>query len=593
MTKLLTEFVLLLIGLQVTSAEPIDDFISDLIVTWRLRLPTVVIGENILELCMTHERVLCLTNGMDTTDVAEHLAISHINRTQDSVIFVGSEGHSQLIEIVAMKAPTIFRSGCPVFMPLQYAKETKLMLDSNIIFYEDLGITKYHLLDIFAVKDGLPRRLILGNWDVLNGIKLERSVNRWDRRTDLTGAPFVNSLANNAHYARIVKKNDFGEIVQSGGILQTMLGIIFAQKLSMTIRHVEIPSGRWQMLENGSWTGGIGLLHRKEADIVSVLMGMGAQRCSVIDCSAPTLRDTITLISAIPKGTAMNMWVYLKVFGLIQWTIFLALLIGCVLMMIFSKSLRREETEQSKLKIAFEAIATAYLFTIQLGENVKTRSLGTRLLMMTTSILTLLMFVYYTTDITAEMTSGTPTIPIRTFEDVIHNDYKVIVPSEYYKRILESSGPGTAKYEVYKKYLEGATEQEKEIIVTEPKTLMYASSISTVPFFAAERAFCDQVVALDMDDSSHVMSAFGLQKDSEFLEILNHYLLKEMEHGILYRLKRRYYGALYVKEQFDMSEPQPLGYGNVIFTFACLGIGMLTSLGIAMVELIVMNFNNK
>ena len=595
MARLLQEVLIVLVGLQVTGAKPIDEFIADLIGTWRLRLPTVVLGEDIIELCMTHERMLCLTNGMGKNDVVGHLTTAHLNRTQDGVIFVESDDHSQVLGALSNHAPTIFRSGCPVFMPLKSAKEIKLRLDSNIIFYEDLGTTKYHLFDIFAVKGGLPRRLKLGNWDLLSGIKLERGVNRWDRRTDLTGALFVNSLTNNAHYARIVRKNDIGEIVQSGGLLQSMLGIIFAQKLRMTIRHVKIPDERWQMLENGSWTGGLGILQRNEADIVSVLMGMGAQRCSVIDCSAPTLRDTITLISEIPKGTAINIWVYLKVFGVIQWSIFFTMLIVCVIMIIFSKTLRREEIEQSKLRIAFEAIETTYLFTIQLGDHVNTRSLGTRLLLLTTSILTLLMFVYYTTDITAEMTSGSPKIPIRTFEDVIYHDYKVIVPNVYYKSILAASKPGSAKHEVYKKYIEGATEQGMEKIGAEPKILMYASATSIVPSYHLQEVntLYDQLVALKMDDSAHVISTFGLQKDSEFLDLLNYYLLKEIEHGIVYRLKRNYYKPLYIKEQFGMSEPQPLGYGNVIFTFACLGIGMSTSLGIAMVELIVMKFNNK
>ena len=594
MTKLLKEVLLVLIGLQVTRAEPIDEFIADIIGTWRLRLPTVVLGEDIIELCTSHERVLCLTNGMGLNDVAEHLAISHLNRTQDGVIFVGSDDHSQLIELLTMNAPTILRSNCPVFMPIKYSNEIRLRLDSNIIFYEELENSKYHLFDKFVVKDGLRRSLKLGSWNQHDGIKLERSINRWDRRDDLTGAIFVNSLRDNAHYARLMRDKD-GKIVGSWGILQYMLGFVIVDKLNMTLETVEIPDGPWRMLENGSWTGGIGRLQRREADIVSVLMGMRAQRCSVIDCSAPTLRDTITLISAIPKGTAINMWVYLKVFGVIQWTLFFTLLVGCVIMMIFSKTLGIEEMEQSKLRIALEAIATAYLFTIQLGDHVSNRSLAVRLLLLTTSVLTLLMFVYYTTDITAEMTSGTPNIPIRTFEDVIHHDYKVIAASAYYGSILASSEPGTAKYEVYKEHLVhlGASEKGLKKIVAEPTTLMYASSLSAVPFFPEERTLTDQVVALNMDDSAHVMSAFGLQKDSEFLDLLNHYLLKEIEHGIIYRLKRRFYKALYVKEQFGMSEPQPLGYENVIFTFACLGVGMSTSLGIAMVELIARKFYSK
>ena len=79
MTKLLKEVLLVLIGLQVTRAEPIDEFIADIIGTWQLRLPTVVLGEDNLGLCMSCESVLCLTNEMGTDNVSEHLSISNLN----------------------------------------------------------------------------------------------------------------------------------------------------------------------------------------------------------------------------------------------------------------------------------------------------------------------------------------------------------------------------------------------------------------------------------------------------------------------------------------------------------------------------------
>jgi hypothetical protein len=42
---------------------------------------------------------------------------------------------------------------------------------------------------------------------------------------------------------------------------------------------------------------------------------------------------------------------------------------------------------------------------------------------MTTNII----FTYYTSDLTARMTSGPPSTPIRSFQDVLERKYKVIV----------------------------------------------------------------------------------------------------------------------------------------------------------------------
>ena len=47
----------------------------------------------------------------------------------------------------------------------------------------------------------------------------------------------------------------------------------------------------------------------------------------MIDYPIPLQRSPITLMSALPKGHSPHMWVYVRVFGVAQWAIFLALLI--------------------------------------------------------------------------------------------------------------------------------------------------------------------------------------------------------------------------------------------------------------------------
>ena len=61
-----------------------------------------------------------------------------------------------------------------------------------------------------------------------------------------------------------------------------------------------------------------------------------------------------------------------------------------------------------------------------------------------------------------------------------------------------------------------------------------------------------------------------------------------MENGILDRLFKYYHRDMYTKEQFGMTEPQPLSYGNVIFLFICLGTGVIASLIIAGAELMIL-----
>ena len=81
-----------------------------------------------------------------------------------------------------------------------------------------------------------------------------------------------------------------------------------------------------------------------------------------------------------------------------------------------------------------------------------------------------------------------------------------------------------------------------------------------------------------MDDSVYMILTLALQKDSEFLQVFNHYILKALESGEFKRLWQKYYRYLYIREQFEMLEPQPIGYSNVMFCYCCLGLGISLSL---------------
>ena len=65
-----------------------------------------------------------------------------------------------------------------------------------------------------------------------------------------------------------------------------------------------------------------------------------------------------------------------------------------------------------------------------------------RIATLSASVLTMLMWIYYNCDITAEMTSGPPPLPINNFDDVLHYGYKVIVDIPFHKGLLADGAPG-------------------------------------------------------------------------------------------------------------------------------------------------------
>ena len=59
-----------------------------------------------------------------------------------------------------------------------------------------------------------------------------------------------------------------------------------------------------------------------------------------------------------------------------------------------------------------------------------------------------------------------------------------------------------------------------------------------------------------------------------------------MEGGMFKRLYRSYHMDLFTKEKFEMPEPQPLGWNNVLFCFTCLGFGTCISVFMVLIEFI-------
>ena len=90
--------------------EAIGEFVKDIIKTWRLISPTIVLQDDLLNICISHDWWLCLTNDMDVDELAIHLALIHNKTKQDGIIFVGNQGHRQLLKRLTKIAPSMFKS---------------------------------------------------------------------------------------------------------------------------------------------------------------------------------------------------------------------------------------------------------------------------------------------------------------------------------------------------------------------------------------------------------------------------------------------------------------------------------------------------
>ena len=121
-------------------------------------------------------------------------------------------------------------------------------------------------------------------------------------------------------------------------------------------------------------------------------------------------------------------------------------------------------------------------------------------------------------------------------------------------------------------------EEVRAAVTNDQKTLFYGGK-------------WEKLIQLNIDGEIHAYGSFALQKDSEFLHVFNHYILKAHETGFFNRLYHNYF--LKYNENYEMVEPQPLGFNNVMFCFIFLTIGIGLSITKALMEFIMMKLSKQ
>ena len=533
-------------------------------------------------------------------------------RKQDSLIFVGSETHKDILNGLQFVTKDMFRSDCPIFLPIGYSRTLEVKLDNNMVFYENLINGKYSLIDKFTVNGGPEMVMEIGTWDS-NGINMKEKMNRWDRRTDLMGATFVNTLyENKVGSSALFIYDSNGTIMGSRGHYQDQLFYIL-DRLNVTI---ETTDGARQGSQKGA-ANCIIFLEQKLTDICSGgyvdAPCDGCQERHIIT-KRPTQR---TLLARVPKENVLDLWAYVEVFGFTQWFILVLFLIVLSLSTPLSGVVLGGTLQRSSFS---ESFANTYLFLLQQGNHPETRLWAQRILSFTTSILTLFFFIYYSNDITAKMTAGSSTHPVWNFQDVLDHEYKIIVVGTVELYLLRTARIDSAKHSVYKLYFE---EDDKKIwdylvarenndveemrrivlpswlkytkenfdwaanqVMDDRKTLWYCHRDC-----APEEIEQGNVIDLRMDDMSYTYGGFMLRKDSEYVSVISHYVQKGFETGVYHRIHLTYSSRTPIK--IGMTEPRPVGMNNVIFPFSFLGVFIIISLLMAMAEKLVKICNKK
>ncbi len=314
--------------------------------------------------------------------------------------------------------------------------------------------------------------------------------------------------------------------------------------------------------------------------------------CRVLDFTIPLLAEQFTLIAPRSKGNEVQLWVYLQIFPWMSW-------LGCLVGLLtiagtfyyfntFQSLHEKEDPESFGLT---NSIAVGGLFLIEACYPMVTKLLSTRIAFFTSALFAYMIFSYYTCDLTARMTASPPDVPIRGFEDVILNDYRVLVKeATANEEVLKTAKEGTPMEKYYRTKMKdkpramfGSYEEGKERLLREPKTLLFESSLA----FVGD----SKLVALKTVDGVRAYSAWALQKGSQFTGVFNHHLQGLSERGTAQQLLRKW--TYLPTQEYGTPDALSLSYGNTLFPFGVMGCGVVLAIAIACGEFVSVRLKKR
>ena len=463
-------------------------------------------------------------------------------------IFISGRGHKELI-LKLRGYPLMFTWARVWIMPLDFLPMIPLRLDNNIFFYDGNMSSGFNVYDSYAVKGMNPITTKILEWNNVEESDSKMLIRSMESRSNLTGGVLkvLNAVIN-----------------PSGRAIFNHALYDLQSKMNFTIQKSMSKEKRWgAKYDNGTWNGMIGLIIDNEIDLVAGLM-RNKERETVVDFCWPSDQLTITLIAPKTAVPRINIGAYVDVFPATAWIVGLVTLIVAALCF----SLSSHES-------IVQGLTLMWRLFLQIGYDLPSRGNATRAILLTAALCFNLVFIYYSSELTADMTAEPQPLSIRSFEDVERLGYRVALKSGLggmAYRLLRTAKNGSAMRRIY---------ENKNFIIRQSIEELRKDIESDEKILAFSCAECLNLNALDIREAIIRDQHFAFKKDSEFTALFHHYLLKMQESGILDILHKRRGNR---NQDYGMSEPIILGFDNLFFPFGCLALGIVVTVPVLLAE---------
>ena len=276
----------------------------------------------------------------------------------------------------------------------------------------------------------------------------------WSRRNNLHGAIVRATCVKYPILTPEFYYDSDGNIVGGKGFMMDLLQML-EKTVNMTASLSFSIDGQFGgKQKDGSFNGMVGMLTRNETDVVVTSLTYTGERNQAIDYTKPIFpKDSVTLHAPLGKGEGLNYSAFVNTFPIVVWILIAAsfLILAIAFYIISTSGINKfHDDSDSESFGLLNSLALSVILAIQLSCNVVVKSTSARIIYLAGCIMAYLLFSYYESVLTAELTTVGAKISIRNFQDVINQQYNVIVLySSSNHEILRNAEEGTAMNKVY------------------------------------------------------------------------------------------------------------------------------------------------
>ncbi|GAB6033634.1 hypothetical protein CHUAL_013697 [Chamberlinius hualienensis] len=466
-----------------------------------------------------------------------------------------------------------------------HLKQVSLHLNTN----QQLAIlrkraSQIHIYDVFY---GYYRNKVemveFGKWTIEEGLQLKEYFEEEERKLRLRGKLVRATVFEHKPYSYLIYSKNNTLTVK--GYLKDIYGMIMSS-LNMRYKVHEIPPG-FGIGINGTYTGFVGRLYRKEGEISMNVLAYTDSRSLGVRYTGPLTRGFLAIVYNRPKPYVPPT-TYWMPFELDVWILTMATLVVLFVAIGFgiitSPGSSKEPTKSKRHHTRIYRVVTGTFFEEALTNPT---GLPTRIMYATLLWTALMMFNHYTSVFTSFLTLLEIKIPFTDLEDVVNTkDYRVLhVDNTRYQEMFQNAKDGLYA-EVWRKILSGSDsvpdfdEGLKKFYEGE-KPYVYLTEGPTTLSLAASNC------SLSIASTTYVHEFFYLtvRNDFPYAKMLNMWLIKIMESGLMNRLATVY--QMHKRPPCTVeSSSERLGLEQTVGLYVLLSIGITLSLLILLTEFV-------